>query len=184
LQQCHQARLHRGFAGAPVRAQPASCGGASAGHRPLRSPPLCALQHASWLLCPNFLFLAAPPPPFRPPATGGEQDLEREALLGGIPDVEAGGAAAGKKQRRSWLTLVGVAARYMWPDSFWLQVGGLTSSFRHRSVFVGAYHATAGGWVGMNAAMGDGLTPWRCILPLPGPLSGSAAAALALPHTP
>lgn len=76
--------------------------------------------------------------------------MEREALLGGGPDVEAGAAPAGKKQRRSWLTLVGVAARYMWPDSFWLQVGvlgvgggGLTSRFSHQQQTSGAGSGSA-----------------------------------------
>lgn len=69
-----------------------------------------------------------PPPsswhPRRTPPTPEEQGLLREALLG---DVEAGeGSASGgpngpKRRKRSWITLVGVAAQYMWPDSLALQ---------------------------------------------------------------
>ena len=49
-----------------------------------------------------------------------EEAALREGLLG---DVENQQAAA--KKRRPWYTLVGVAARYMWPDSLMLKVRGL-----------------------------------------------------------
>lgn len=72
-----------------------------------------------------------PPPPVshvvvlacRPAPTAEEDELLRESLLSGGADVEAGQAASGtKKRQHSWISLVGIAAQYMWPDEFMLQV--------------------------------------------------------------
>ncbi|PSC71777.1 ATP-binding cassette sub-family B member mitochondrial [Micractinium conductrix] len=54
----------------------------------------------------------------KPPPTSEEEALLMEALLGG--DVEA--PATGKQRKHSWLALVGIAARYMWPDTVGLQI--------------------------------------------------------------
>jgi hypothetical protein len=40
---------------------------------------------------------------------------------GGGEDAEQGGGG-GKKRQHSWFALVGIAAKYMWPDSLPLQV--------------------------------------------------------------
>ncbi|EFN52666.1 hypothetical protein CHLNCDRAFT_58798 [Chlorella variabilis] len=57
----------------------------------------------------------------KPGPSSAEEDLEREALLGGgeEEDVEQGK----KKRKHSWVSLVGIAAKYMWPtDSLALQI--------------------------------------------------------------
>ena len=60
----------------------------------------------------------------RPAVSDQEEQLLLEALLadsgGGGEDVEQGGG--GKKRQHSWFALVGIAAKYMWPDSLPLQV--------------------------------------------------------------
>lgn len=59
----------------------------------------------------------------KPAPTAEEDELLRESLLSGGADVEAGQAAnGGKKRQHSWISLVGIAAQYMWPDEFVLQV--------------------------------------------------------------
>jgi hypothetical protein len=61
----------------------------------------------------------------RPAVSDQEEQLLLEALLassgGGGEDVEQGGGG-GKKRQHSWFALVGIAAKYMWPDSLPLQV--------------------------------------------------------------
>ncbi|KAL4420506.1 hypothetical protein ABPG75_010162 [Micractinium tetrahymenae] len=54
----------------------------------------------------------------KPAPSTAEEELLREALL---PDVEAGGDA-GKKPKRSWVQLVSIAAKYMWPETLGLQL--------------------------------------------------------------
>lgn len=75
----------------------------TATHPLLLPPALCALR--------------------RPAPTAEEDELLRESLLSGGVDVEAGQGGT-KKRQHSWISLVGIAAQYMWPDSFALQVRG------------------------------------------------------------
>lgn len=59
------------------------------------------------------------------PAPAPEADAAlREALLSapdGVTDAESGGDRK-RKRNRSWLSLVGTAARYMWPTGLGLQI--------------------------------------------------------------
>ncbi len=97
-----------------------------------RTPPTAEeddMLRESPLLAYNFILpqTATPRAPtiFRPPPTAEEDEMLRESLLSGGADLEAGQAASGsgaKKRQHSWISLVGIAAQYMWPDSFVLQV--------------------------------------------------------------
>ncbi|KAI3430799.1 hypothetical protein D9Q98_009211 [Chlorella vulgaris] len=55
----------------------------------------------------------------KPPPGSTEAELEREALLSSA-DVERGSGR--KRAKQSWIALVGVAAKYMWPETLGLQV--------------------------------------------------------------
>ena len=65
---------------------------------------------------------------FQKPAVSVDADgALQQALLAATEDGESAGdaEAGGRKKRkrtRSWVALVGIAARYMWPTEFWLQI--------------------------------------------------------------
>lgn len=85
-------------------------------------------------------------------ADPGEDDALREALLG---DVEAQGAGASthwtlaaKDRKHSWVALLAIAAKYMWPEDTWLQ-----ASMRGGGVVL----MWVGGWVqGGKGGTADG----------------------------
>lgn len=84
---------------------------------PRPAPPTAPLVHPA---LPAPLPVCVCAPPARPPPSSEEEELLKEALLSDTLDVERGGSA--KKRKHSWLALVGIAAKYMWPEEFWLQV--------------------------------------------------------------
>lgn len=111
----------------PLLLAPAAC----AGPHPLPKRTSCCPNHGCWaelacalqlIHCYFRLRLRRPPP------TAEEDELLRESLLSGGVDVEAGQAGT-KKRQHSWISLVGIAAQYMWPDSFALQVRGRLSGW-------------------------------------------------------
>ena len=96
--------------------------------------------------CP--LLLARPPHRGRPGAAlEAEEAALRESLLAdGARDEEAGARKRPGARHHSWVQLLGIAAKYMWPDSWWLQVRRLGRLGRRQGK-VGAGRGVRNPWL-------------------------------------
>ena len=51
-----------------------------------------------------------------------EDEALKQALLGNLNQTEGDVEAPAPKEPRSWVSLLGTAIVYVWPDDWWLQV--------------------------------------------------------------